>query len=44
MFSSNIARLPWLEALNIYRAIFHEAVFKGESLPFFRNCIVNLER
>lgn len=35
MKRSIIARLQWLEALTIYRAIFHEVVFKrGESALF----------
>lgn len=44
MKRSIIARLQWLEALTIYRAIFHGVVFQGESLPFFRNYIANIER
>ncbi|MGG1679173.1 RAxF-45 family protein [Neobacillus sp. NRS-1170] len=44
MKRSIFARLLWLEALNIYRAIFHKAVVQGGSLPFFRNCIVKFER
>lgn len=44
MKRSIFARLQWLEALTIYRAIFHEVVFQGGSLPFFRNFIVKLER
>ncbi|WP_396897387.1 RAxF-45 family protein [Neobacillus bataviensis] len=28
----------------MYRAIFHEVVSLGGSLPFFRNCIWKLER
>ncbi|WP_272928125.1 RAxF-45 family protein [Bacillus sp. USDA818B3_A] len=44
MKRSIFARLQWLEALTIYRAIFHEVVFQGGSLPFFRNCIWKLER
>ncbi|MFK9092813.1 RAxF-45 family protein [Bacillus salipaludis] len=44
MKRSIFARLQWLEALTIYRAIFHEVVFQGRSLPFFRNCIMELER
>lgn len=44
MKRSIIARLEWLKALTIYRAIFHEVVFQGGSLPFFRNCILKLER
>ncbi|MFB5194294.1 RAxF-45 family protein [Neobacillus sp. KR4-4] len=35
MKRSIYARLVWLEALNIYRAIFHGVIFKGGSLPFF---------
>ncbi|WP_268926652.1 RAxF-45 family protein [Neobacillus vireti] len=44
MKRSIFARLQWLEALTIYRAIFHDEVLKGGSLPFFRNFNVNIER
>ncbi|MFJ5715343.1 RAxF-45 family protein [Neobacillus sp. NPDC093127] len=44
MKCSIFARLQWLEALTIYRAIFHDVVFKGGSLPFLRKFIVNMER
>jgi hypothetical protein len=44
MNRSIFARLLWLEALNIYRAIFHGVVFKGGSLPFFQNYKMNIER
>ncbi|MEH6906289.1 MULTISPECIES: RAxF-45 family protein [Neobacillus] len=44
MKRSIFARLLWLEALNIYRAIFHGVVFKGGSLPFFQNNKMNIER
>ncbi|MFJ7730115.1 RAxF-45 family protein [Neobacillus sp. NPDC097160] len=44
MKRSIFARLQWLEALTIYRAIFHEVVLQGGSLSFFRNCIMEVER
>jgi hypothetical protein len=39
MKCSIFARLQWLEALTIYRAIFHNVVFKGEVCPFFENSL-----
>lgn len=44
MKGSIFARLLWLEALNIYRAIFHGVIFKGRSLSFFQNYKMNMER
>nr|WP_096190948.1 RAxF-45 family protein [Neobacillus soli] len=44
MKRSILVRVQWLEALYLCRAIFHDVVFQGRSLPFFRNCIANLER
>ncbi|WP_157406091.1 RAxF-45 family protein [Neobacillus drentensis] len=35
MNRSIFARLLWLEALNIYRAIFHGVVFKGGESALF---------
>ncbi|MFD2973032.1 RAxF-45 family protein [Peribacillus deserti] len=32
-------RAQFLNFIYICRAIFHEAIFQGGSLPFFRNCI-----
>ncbi|MEH7356485.1 RAxF-45 family protein [Neobacillus drentensis] len=44
MKRSIFARFQWLEALTIYRAIFHDVVFQGGSLSFLRNCILKIER
>ncbi|WP_303046828.1 RAxF-45 family protein [Bacillus sp. MRMR6] len=44
MKRSIFVRVQWLEALYLCRAIFHEVVFKGGSLPFLENCIVEVER
>jgi hypothetical protein len=44
MNRSIFAGLQWIEAITIYRAIFHGVVFQGESLSFFQNYIVNIER
>ncbi|MDQ1145593.1 hypothetical protein QE429_002420 [Bacillus sp. SORGH_AS 510] len=44
MKRSTFVRVQWLEALYFCRAIFHDVVFKGGSLPFFRNCIMTVER
>ncbi|SFA90920.1 MULTISPECIES: RAxF-45 family protein [unclassified Bacillus (in: firmicutes)] len=44
MIRSIFVRAQWLEILYFCRAIFHDAVVKGGSLPFFQNCILKLER
>ncbi|MEH7302017.1 RAxF-45 family protein [Neobacillus drentensis] len=44
MKRSIFVRVQWLEALYFCRAIFHDVVSKGGSLPFYRNSIMNLER
>jgi hypothetical protein len=44
MVRSIFVRVQWLEALYLCRAIFHDVVFQGGSLPFFRNCKLNIER
>lgn len=36
MKRSMFVRVQWLKALYLCRAIFHDAVFQGGSLPFFR--------
>jgi hypothetical protein len=44
MVRSIFVRVQWLEALYLCRAIFHDVVFQGGSLPFFRNFKLNIER
>ena len=44
MVCSIFVRVQWLEALYLFRAIFHDVVFQGSSLPFFQNCKLNIER
>jgi hypothetical protein len=44
MIRSIFVTVKWLEALYFCRAIFHEVVFKGGSLPFFKNYKMNIER
>ncbi|MEH7177752.1 RAxF-45 family protein [Neobacillus vireti] len=44
MVRSIFVRVKWLEALYLCRAIFHDVVFKGGSLPFLPNCKLNIER
>lgn len=36
MKRSMFVRVQWLKVLYLCRAIFHDAVFQGGSLPFFR--------
>lgn len=33
--SMMIGRTEWVDALYIFRAIFHDEIFQGGSLPFF---------
>lgn len=44
MKRSIFVRVQWLEVLYFCRAIFHDVVFNGMSLPFFSNCIMKIER
>lgn len=44
MKRSIFVRVQWLKALYLCRAIFHEVVFQGGSLPLFRTYKVNIER
>ncbi|WP_281281365.1 RAxF-45 family protein [Pseudalkalibacillus caeni] len=39
----SVARTQFIEFLHICRAIFHDAVVDGRSMPFFNNCIMTTE-
>lgn len=40
MNRSIFVRVQLFDSQYLCRAIFHDVVFQGGSLPFFRNCIV----
>ena len=44
MIRSIFVRVQLLSALYLFRAIFHDVVFQGGSLPFFQNYKLNIER
>ncbi|MEH7248753.1 RAxF-45 family protein [Neobacillus niacini] len=44
MVCSIFVRVQWLKALYLCRAIFHDVVFEGRSLPFFQSCKLNIEQ
>jgi hypothetical protein len=44
MVGSMFVRVQWLQALYLFRAIFHDVVVQGGSLSFFQNYKLNIER